>query len=105
MTVIVDEADNLFIDTANNSARISQIKNNTQMWMFRPIWFAVLNHIYDTNSIREILEKNATNEEKKLELNQTGDDILTILINSAITSLNMKKDVDYIIKKDKKKNK
>lgn len=36
-SVIVDEVDNLFIDTANNSARLAISIEKTQSWIFKPI--------------------------------------------------------------------
>lgn len=53
MTVIVDEADNLFIDTSLNSARIAKGGDNKLSWIFKQIYDEVKNGNYDSNMIRK----------------------------------------------------
>ena len=56
-TVIVDESDNLFIDTALNSARIAYTSRNHYNWVYFPILNCVKENIFDIKKIREVLKK------------------------------------------------
>ena len=52
MTAIVDEADNLFIDTANNSARIAQGGNTKRSWIFKAIWQELIQFTVGMNALK-----------------------------------------------------
>lgn len=68
---------NLFIDIAINVARISYKKNSARTWIFKPIFQSVCNKIYDPIKIREILSRNAINDDQYKELEQiTNDEII-----------------------------
>ena len=56
-TVIVDESDNLFIDTALNSARIAYTSRNHYNYVYFPILNCVKENIFDIEKIREVLKK------------------------------------------------
>lgn len=55
MSVIVDEADNLFIDTSQNSARISHKAKKDFSWVYQPIFELVQKHVNDSilNQLKE----------------------------------------------------
>lgn len=96
MTAIVDEADNLFIDIAANSAIISQIGNNKLTWIFKPIWDCVCNLIISPELIRKKLKLIADVKQLKDLKNITNKQIKKYVSN-AFKAMNLQKDVDYII--------
>lgn len=59
MTAIIDEDDNLLIDTAPNSAIISQGGNSKLTWIFKPIWECVCDLIITPNLIRKKIKINS----------------------------------------------
>lgn len=59
MTAIIDEDDNWFIDTAPNSAIISQGGNSKLTWIFKPIWECVCDLMITPNLIRKKIKINS----------------------------------------------
>lgn len=59
MTTIIDEADNLFIDTAPNSAIISKGGNSKLTWIFKSIWECVCDLIITANLIHKKIKINS----------------------------------------------
>ena len=92
-TIIVDESDNLFIDTALNSARIAYPTKKHFDWVYSPILKCVKKNIADANEIRKILEKiNLENTQK------ISDQQLNSWIQKAFLALDFKKDEKYVIR-------
>mgnify|MGYP006894209733 CR=1 FL=1 len=75
MTVIDDETDNLFIDTAANSVIIAQGGNSKLTWIFKPI--------ITTEKINKKLKKNADVEQIK-ELKNVTNKQLNIFVSSSL---------------------
>ena len=104
MSVVVDEADNLFIDTAQNSARISHPMPSSINWIYPPIYNEVSHNNTDVESIRTILSKvehgKHIEEVKKFSMDQ-----IKRWISSATKAILMEEGVDYIIGKNKENNK
>ncbi len=99
-TIIVDESDNLFIDTALNSARIAYNTRNHFNWVYYPILNCVKNNTLQTEEIRLQLKK--INPELT---NQISNEQLNSWIHKAIVALEYKKGEKYIVRynEDKKK--
>lgn len=83
MTVIDDETDNLFIDTAANSVIIAQGGNSKLTWIFKPIWEYVCNMIITPESISKKLKENADVEQIK-ELKNVTNKQLNIFVSSSL---------------------
>ena len=99
-TVIVDESDNLFIDTALNSARIAFSSRSHFNWIYYPILNCVKNNIFGKNEIRKKLEMINFEETQKIT-----DLQLDSWIQKAITSLNYKNGEKYIVRYNEEKRK
>ena len=99
-TVIVDESDNLFIDTALNSARIAYSSRNHFNWVYYPILNCVKNNISGIEEIRKKLEIINYKESKIIT-----DCQLESWIEKAITSLEYKKGEKYIVRYNEEKRK
>ena len=99
-TVIVDESDNLFIDTALNSARIAYTSRNHYNYVYFPILNCVKENIFDIEKIREVLKK--INLE---ETNNISDSQLKSWIEKAKKALEYKKDEQYIVRYNEEKGK
>ena len=105
MTAIVDEADNLFIDIAINIARISYKKNSARTWIFKPIFQSVSQRIYDPIKVREILSRNAINNDQYNELKNITNDEIIQYIQNAVKALKYLKGVRYVVAKNEKTGK
>ena len=92
-TVIVDESDNLFIDTALNSARIAYNSRNHFNWVYYPILNCVKNNEMRKDRIRKELEKI-----NQIESNKISDSQLDSWIQKAISALESKKGEKYIVR-------
>ena len=99
-TVIVDESDNLFIDTALNSARIAYTSRNHFNWVYYPILNCVKNNINNKDDIRKELEKINLKESKKI-----SDSQLNSWISNANSALNYKKGEKDIVRYNEKNKK
>ena len=102
MTTIVDEADNLFIDTAMNPAQISQGGSSKLSWIFKFIWQSVCKMILDKQIIRQTLLNNASSEEQVKDINNISDEKLISLIDNALHAIRLQRDVNYVIGKNKR---
>ena len=95
---IVDECDNLFLDTARNSARISHPSKSSFNWLY-PIIYKYFNENENNLSINElkniILEYE--NGKYKLEIEKINNDKLSQLLESAKIAKNKKLNLDYVI--------
>ena len=92
-TVIVDESDNLFIDTALNSARIAYPTRNHFNWVYYPILNCVKKNITNKNEIRKKLENINLVKAKEI-----SDQQLISWIEMANLALKYKKDEKYIVR-------
>ena len=95
---IVDECDNLFLDTARNSARIAHKAKNSFNWIY-PLIYKYYNeneNNLDINKLRQILN-NYENGKYSFELNKLNDERLNRLLNSAKIAKNKKLNLDYVI--------
>ena len=99
-TVIVDESDNLFIDTALNSARIAYKSRNHFNWVYYPILNCVKKNQFEKEKIRKELEKINFNDSKKISSSQ-----LESWIKKAITALEYKKVRNILLDLIQKKKK
>ena len=99
-TIIVDESDNLFIDTALNSARISYTSRNHFNWIYYPILNCVKNNITNETYIRKELEKINPKETKKI----TREQIVSWTRNAQV-ALKHKKGEKYIVRYNEQKRK
>ena len=99
-TVIVDESDNLFIDTALNSARIAYTSRNHYNYVYFPILNCVKENIFDIKTIREVLKKINSKD-----TNNISDSQLKSWIEHAKSALEYKKDEQYIVRFNKEKGK
>lgn len=104
MTAIVDEADNLFIDTAMNPAQYSVGGNNKKSWIYKTIWKSVCSIALDPRVIRQKLLNDATNREQLNDVNGISDDQLKRIINNALLAIKLEKNVNYVIGKNKLTN-
>ena len=103
---IVDECDNLFLDTALNSARISHKSSNISLnWIYSPIF----DYVSKGNNDPELLRKSLRNYQKGMYENQVmslTEKQLKCWIQSAKIAIKKKKNLDYIVafNKDLQKN-
>jgi len=94
---IVDECDNLFLDTALNSARIAYTANYHYNWVYHPIFNYVKRAINpNIDEIRQILSRFEKGIHQK-ELNQISDKVLQKWLNGAKTALERTLNQDYIV--------
>ena len=92
-TVIVDESDNLFIDAALNSARISYKSRAHYNWVYYPIFHGIKNGIDTIENIRNELIKINKDEVSHISNNQIKN-----WISKAKHALELKKNKDYIVR-------
>jgi hypothetical protein len=95
-TAIVDESDNLFIDTASNSVRIAYHSDIHYEWVYKPIFDAVSNNIRAANSVMKILQEYEGGSHCA-ELQTISLMMINQWISSAITAMQKKLNEDYII--------
>ena len=94
---IVDECDNLFLDTALNSARISHKVSNTSFnWIYQPIFNFVQKGNDNINDLRSILLKYENGIYKEI-VSSLNDKKLETWILSAKIALKKEKNLDYIV--------
>lgn len=100
--VIIDEVDNITLDAANNSARISDESLNEYDWIYRPYYNYVIDNKYDNRAtfnideVREYLGRFGN-------VNQLSDHRLKELYESAISAIYFRtENVHYIVKPSKK---
>ena len=91
---IVDECDNLFLDTARNSARIAHPSKSCLNWLYPIVfkYFSENEHELDTNELRKIIYENG-----KFELNKISEEKLQSLLKSAAIAKQKKLNLDYVI--------
>ena len=98
--VIVDEVDNLFIDTALNSARIANPSSRDVSWVYEPLWCALQENQFlfltSTQYIRMAL-KNYQNGRFSSQVDTFPDDILITWRDSALGASRKRLDHDYVI--------
>ena len=101
-SVIVDEVDNLLIDTSLNSARIAYPSKRSFHWVYDPMIRFV-----EANT-QELLSRRSCHDLGKLRtflgkygpIEQLSDEKLLSLLHSALSALYLKeKDVDYVLKR------
>lgn len=99
--VIVDEVDNLFIDTALSSARISNPSSKDVSWVYEPLWFALQENpflfLISVQYLRMVL-KNYQNGRFSYQVEYFSDEMLLTWRNSALIASKKKLDHDYIIR-------
>ena len=102
MTVIVDEADNLFIDTAQNSARIGHRSSKSISWIYKPILDMVMKYpkTIDPQKIRFALAMADDGKHSK-EASEFTDKQIIRWIKSAKTALEKKIKKDYVVGQNK----
>ena len=95
---IVDECDNLFLDTAKNSARISHPSKSSYNWLYPIIYkyFCEHENNININEMKGIIIKYENGKYKK-ELEKINDDKLKELLNSAGIAKEKKLNLDYVI--------
>ena len=94
---IVDECDNLFLDTALNSARISHKNKNISLnWVYAPIFQFVSEGNNNVNSLRDVLIKYEKGIHKNI-VSSLPDKKLQRWIISAKVAIKKKKNLDYIV--------
>ena len=95
---IVDECDNLFLDTARNSARIAHKAKYSFNWIYPLIYKYYIENEdnLDINKLKKILS-NYENGKYSSELNKLNDERLNILLNSASIAKSKKLNKDYVI--------
>ena len=95
---IVDECDNLFLDTARNSARISHPSKSSFNWLY-PIIYKYFNENEkkpNTNNLKNIILEYE-NGKYKSEMKKINDEKLNQLLESAKIAKNKKLNKDYVI--------
>jgi ankyrin repeat protein len=91
---IIDEVDNISLDSANNSSRISDESLNDYQWIYKPYYQFAINNIFNINNVRKYLKKygNITN---------LSDDKLKELYDSARRAkFTLIEDIHYIVKQN-----
>ena len=98
--VIVDEVDNLLIDTALNSARIANPSSRDVSWVYEPLWYALQDNqllfIISIQYLRMAL-KNYQNGRFSSQVDSFSDDMLDTWRNSAIGASRKRLDHDYVL--------
>ena len=100
---IVDECDNLFLDTAKNSARISHPSKYHYNWIY-PIIYDYFNKNENNLDIKELRDKLLNYEEYKYskDLERISDKRLKEYLDNAKIARNKTLNRDYIIGYDEK---
>ena len=95
---IVDECDNLFLDTAQNSARISHPSKSSYNWLYPIIYKYFCENEKNVNiaELKNIIS-NYENQKYKEELEKINDDKLKELLKSAKIAKGKKLNLDYVI--------
>ena len=95
---IVDECDNLFLDTAKNSARIAHPSKSSFNWLYPIIYkyFIDNENNLDTKELKDIILKYE-NGKYKTEMAKIDDGRLKKLLKSAKIAKNKKLNLDYVI--------
>ena len=103
---IVDECDNLFLDTARNSARISHPSKYSFNWIYPLIYqyFLKNENNFNPKELRNIL-LNYENGKYKSDLQKLNDDKLKELFDSAKIAKKKKINSDYVIGIDEETSK
>ena len=103
---IVDECDNLFLDTARNSARISHPAKCSFNWIYPLIYkyFTENEHNLNVKNLRKVLLEYE-NGKYKLDLEKITDDKLKELFKSAKIAKEKKLNLDYVIGFDEETSK
>lgn len=115
--VIIDEADNLSIDTLLNSARVGYPAEVSYEWVYTPIWMFLKSHRLDTVRFRTsgYVKSLVPLVRKELQAYREGrfshlcslieDKKIEDWISSGLRALNeLNEDVDYVIKSTKAAN-
>ena len=104
---IIDECDNLFLDTAGNSARIAHPSKYHYNWMYPLIYNYYINNKNDELDIDTLREELLNYEKGKYskDLERISDKRLEILLQSAEEAENKIKNTDYVIGYDEENNK
>jgi ankyrin repeat protein len=106
--VIVDEVDNLFIDTALNSARIACPAQQDMSWIYEPVLNYVKinlgNFFIRSDSLKEYLKRYNPKEFGNIK-EHLSDEYLKTLINSAQVSMQKQLNKDYVVRYDAEKGK
>jgi len=90
--VIIDEVDNISLDAANNSSRISDKSLNNYKWIYKPYYEFAMNNLFDIKNIRNHLSNFGN-------INKLSDDKLKELYNSAKRAqVTFVEDVHYIVR-------
>lgn len=89
--VIVDEVDNLLIDTSMNSARIAYPSKMSHQWIYKPLFQFVQNaDHYVLEHLKKYLSEYGPVE-------TLSDEKLKIYVNSAAIALHKDENVDYVL--------
>jgi preprotein translocase subunit SecA len=98
---IVDESDNMFLDTAGNSARIASDAIDHFEWVYKPIFEAVSKkNITSLDGIRKVLVNfnEGVYETAALSI---SDETIKTWIDSAHHALKLNCNVDYVLRRPK----
>ena len=101
---IVDEVDNLFIDTNLNGARISYPSKYDYSWVYEPIFYFISKNKKDdinVTNLRNYLNNYNKNEYSE-KLEKINDELLINWITQCKKSIELERDVDYVVKYDPK---
>src|SRR3990167_8591674 len=101
--VIVDEVDNLFLDTALNSARIALSPPIAMNWIYQPLLDFVKKNMGFVKELRFFLSEYLEGKYKE-EIKIIDDAQLKKWIQSAETALHYKRDEHYVVKSIHEKN-
>ena len=95
---IIDECDNLFLDTAKNSARIAHHSKSSFNWLYPIIYKYFIENEHNLNiyELKNII-KDYENGKYKKELEKINDDRLKELLKSAKIAKEKKLNLDYVI--------
>jgi preprotein translocase subunit SecA len=80
---IVDESDNLFLDSAFNSARIACASSFHYEWVYKPIYECVCRNVISTTQVRRTLEQWGDGNKRK-EAQSLEEDRIVRWITSAL---------------------
>lgn len=101
--LIIDEVDNLLVDTARNSARIAEPAPESYHWVYAPIlkYVQTYRNALRLSDLRAFLIKEL-GETSKTKVNKLTEERLKSWVSSAEVALSKTEWVDYMI--DKRKN-
>ena len=95
MSAIVDEADNLFIDTSQNSARISHQTKKNFNWVYQPI-FELIQKYVGTDILNQ-LKKNQSNIISQLNVRDVLKKVASGRYSTEVDLISDRKIVKWII--------